>query len=485
MALRNKFDLRFLFFSANDGIFVILYIFRITYLSRGFMTKLKGISLFALIFSFTALILASEVAAQPIELEPLKVKSTSRPTEKRTSPKPARINRRENSTALLKQVAPKRPKAPTIKTSDLAIVTTPNATVVMTPIPLGRGATKKEIIADADGRAEFDDLRAGRYKISAKKDEYIEQESEVNIGAQASLTLDFPLEPIEYQLNFATNISEGEVRYAPARLVGDKTAKPLRLEPDGNYCIVQIKNNRAAITGLTKDYYTLQITPSASAIEFEPLQAAIEPEDIVDEKDETENLKIIDIELDKKISDKPFDGSSWTSNEWQVPTGWKLQNSMMSTSGVTGLAMPRNEQYRYYTNFELTTDVILSDRNTVGFAVRMENPNNYYLIQITGERAAEKNKLIGSIVKNGVLQPLVSVNIPFDSIINSRRSFRMMITGTDNVFKVCLEVKGRCEPLGEITDRDKNFKKGAVGIVSLNNSDFGIGTFVVNPLPKR
>lgn len=449
------------------------------------MTGWKSISLTALICGCIMLFSADTATGQPIEREPLRIKSTvvSAGTRPAIPRKPV-VRRTANVSALLKKAEPKRTRTVADKTTDLEIKTEPNAVVILTALNR-RGATPIRQIA-RNGIAEFNNLLPGSYKISAALNEFIEQESEVNIPAQDSLTLSFPLEPIKYQLNFETNISEGEVRYAPARLVGKNPDGSLKLEPEGNYCIVQIRNKKASIKGLTKDYYTIDVNPGAAAIEFEPLQAVIEPDDIVDEEDtETEDLKIIDIKLEEKISTQTF-ASAWTTGDWELTSGWTVRNKL-STGGVSGIALPRNPLYRYYTNFELISDVISLDGKNVSFALRAIDARNYYLVEIAGANAAEPLLVKGYVVKNGVAAPIYSNNIShFESNIRARKSFRVIIRGRGNTFEVFIEDnRGTPQPLGNIIDSFGNFKKGAIGIAERGNSNFEVGFFTVCPAACR
>lgn len=447
------------------------------------MIKRKDLPLFSLIFGCAILFSATDTAAQPEERPPLKIKSISKPVDKpAVNKKPEKINRKNNSSALLKLTAPKRTKVVTDTTSDLTIITEPNARVTMI-LQGGRGAAKPIVKTATGGEAEFENLKPGRYAISATLNDFIEEQSVVDIPARQSYKLDFPLEPVEYQLNIETNISEGEIRYAPAALVGRNPNGSLKLEPEGDYCIVQIKNNKAKIRGLRKQHYTIDVTPSPTALQYEPVKAAIEPDDIVDREEETEVSKVVEIDLDTKISRDSF-APAWTSGEWKMPPGWKLENKM-STAGSKGAALPQNDLYRYYINFEMRSTVRSLDGKSVGFALRAVDENNYYLVQISGGKAAERYRVTGYVVRDGVIkQQLNSYDIShLDDVINDRKWFSVIIKSKGNVFEIFMEKRGVPQPvpLGNIIDGFENFKKGAVGIADFNNSNFEVGFFTVCP----
>ena len=306
------------------------------------MTKRRNIFLSALILSCNLFLGASDAAAQIDDnRQPFRLKSTriaranpSKPPRRRT----VEVKRKADLSAQKRITASRTPKAPAVKTSDIDILIQPDAKVVMTL--QGRKAAPITRTASKAGKAEFNNLQPGKYKISATLENYIEQESQLTINPRESSELDFSLEPVKYQLNIKTNVADGEVRYAPAKFLGKNADGSLKLEAEGNYCIVKIRDSLAKIDGLKKGYYTIDVFPSANAPEYESVSAAIEPDDIVDEEDET-NIEVNEINLAYKISTQIFDASAWTNNDWQLPTDWSLKN-MLSTNGISGVALPRN-----------------------------------------------------------------------------------------------------------------------------------------------
>lgn len=448
------------------------------------MTEGKNLPFIALIFGWVVLFSTLDAAAQSIEdRELLVVKAAAVKTvgTKAAARRPPPKKRTADSSLLVKS-APKRPKVPADRTSDLTIETEPNATVVMTLQPSGRGAkpTKRQEIA-VNGKAVFDNLNPGKYTLSAEKENFVEQETELTIEPQRTATLNYPLEAIQYQLNIETNVSDGEVRYAPAEKIGENSDGTVKLKPEGNYCIVQIKDSKAKITGLSKDYYTIDINPSKTDLRYEPVKAAITPNLIVDEADETDGLKFVSINLGVKISETEFN-TTWSGNEWKLPPGWKMEDKM-STLGLNGVALPQDDQYRYYTDFEMRSTARSLDGKSVSYALRAVDENNYYLVRIGGKKAAEPYRLIFYVVKDGgIKQQLNSFDISaFDSVIDDKKSFSVIVKGKGNTFNISIERKGTPLPVGDVTDSFENFKKGAVGIAGINNSNFEVGLFLVCP----
>jgi len=273
------------------------------------------------------------------------------------------------------------------------------------------------------------------------------------------------------------------VRYAPADFIGNNPDGSLKLREKGSYCIVPIRNNVAVITGMKKDYYTIDIRPKE--VKYEPVLAGVAPDDLDEEEEaSTETPESYQINLPVKESTEQFP-NSWTNNEWNLPSGWGLRGKL-STNGLAGVALPRSEQYRYYTDFEMIANLTLSDKKIAGFAFRALDPQNYYLVQISGARAAEPYRVTGYVVKNGRTEQIFSnpidnvasiVDKQFRFIIRSEKEAR---TGKD-LFKFFVEDSSTGDrlELGNMVDRYDNFRKGAVGIAGNANSDFEVVFFTV------
>ena len=368
-----------------------------------------------------------------------------------------------------------------VKTSNLTVKTEPGAAVFLQPLVKNIKPIPPKI-ADLKGVVVFENLKPIKYKITASLEGFESQEQDkVEILPQKTYGMSLDLKQITYELSFDTNIKNGEIRYAPAKLL-DYVPQGLRTEETGGgYCIEPVKNGKAIIKGLKKGYYNIDIRPGSDDVEFEPILTAINvPNEILGDKDDSNELQSYRIDLEKKISTETF-ASAWTSNDWSLPTGWKLGKSM-KTSGLPGIALPGNKQYRNYTNFEMVSDVKSLDGKSVGFVARARDEQNYYLIQISGKNADEPYVIKGYIVKNGVAEQFPSIPIAhIKATIASQKSFRVIIKGEENVFKVFIRDSETADiyPLGNFIDRDNNFRKGAVGIAGSENSNFEIYSFTV------
>ncbi|MGB7068412.1 MAG: carboxypeptidase-like regulatory domain-containing protein [Pyrinomonadaceae bacterium] len=380
-----------------------------------------------------------------------------------------------------------RTKVERVRVSNLSVITEPGAKVMLASLARA-GKLVRPIVADSKGNAIFEELAPGNYSISASKAGFDTQEQDlVKIAPQKPHVLDLALVPITYKLKIETNLSDGEVRYAQAVKKGVDAKGSIISDEIGNYCIVKIeRNGQAVIPDLKDGYYNLDIRPSA--LEYDPVLVGVDvPEDTEQEDDKASGeTKTFEIVLEKKISRETF-GSAWTKDEWTMPANWSLDRGMKVRDSI-GVALPRNEQYRYYTNFEMISDVKLNDGGTVGFALRAVDIQNYYLVQISGARAAEPNVAKAYVVRNGESQQIFSVSTtPFASAIASKNGFRVMIKGDDKGFRVSIDDSdtGIREAVGIIIDRDNTFRKGAVGIASRGRSNFEVKYFQVCPSSCR
>ena len=363
------------------------------------------------------------------------------------------------------------------------MTTEPGASVSLVPLNPKQKKINKQI-AGNDGTVVFADLAAANYKIRVEKAgfETLEQDP-VKIQPQKTQAINMELKAITSNLSIKTNVSQGEVRYAPADLTETRPDGSLVTKENGAYCFEPIKNNVAVIKNLKDGYYNIDIRPSDDDIQYDPVLTAIKVSAEIADDDNTADDGTLNFEipLQRKISEGRFT-TTWTNDEWEKPGGWKLGKTM-KTDGSSGVALPRNEQYRYYTDFELTSDVRLNNSNTVGFALRAEDSKNYYLFQISGAKAETPHVIKGYIVQNDVEKPpFFSIQISNFAKTIGEGNFRVIIKGKNNVFSVFIEDianGGKPLPVGIFSDPNNTFRKGAIGIAARKNWNFELGYFTV------
>lgn len=125
----------------------------------------------------------------------------------------------------------------------------------------------------------------------------------------------------------------------------------------------------------------------------------------------------------------------------------------------------------------------MADGNSVGFVLRAVNSQNYYSLYISGAKAPEPLYATGYVVRDGKSTLLFSNPITnFAKTIKAKQPFRVIIKGNNNTFKIFIEDvdTGNPNPVGDMVDRDNNFRKGAIGIIGRENADSVIGNFTVS-----
>ncbi len=128
----------------------------------------------------------------------------------------------------------------------------------------------------------------------------------------------------------------------------------------------------------------------------------------------------------------------------------------------------------------------MTDGNSIGFVLRAVDSQNYYSLYISGAKAPEPFKATGYVVKDGKPKVLFSNSITgFDRTIKAKPSFRIKIKSEETKDKITFKIfiedvdTGKPNPVGDMVDRDKTFRKGAVGIIGRENADSAILSFNV------
>ena len=147
------------------------------------------------------------------------------------------------------------------------------------------------------------------------------------------------------------------------------------------------------------------------------------------------------------------------------------------------MALPSDISYSHYKDFQLSTDVRMMNGIAASFAVHVVDPQNYYLVQITGPNADEPYVLRGFIVKNGVDQRF-GRTIPtsqFSETLKLRKFFHVVLTMTDADITVRVQDSetGDLLKLGNLPDPSRTFRIGAVGIAAREGEQNEVSQFAI------
>jgi hypothetical protein len=345
-------------------------------------------------------------------------------------------------------------------TGSLSVAAESNATILVEPIQIKNAQGQQGNVPAGERIFVFVDLKPGRYRVAGTLAGHQPVETEVVIAANKSKSATLNFRPILYSIIINTNVTAGELKYAPegqslSNVVPIQN-KSVKLElPAGKY-VVEI---RAAEFGYESLRKTISLTADQTALDMPLRRIALT----------TDTLS-----------------PSWTSAElqtWEMPADWRPDTKKNLTVKGVGVALPREEGYRYYKDFKLSSSAKMLNGVAVSFALRAVDSQNYYLVQLTGEKSDEPNTVRLMVVKNNVEQRIRAIPIPRDGAkaMASGQFFTVSIKMIDYAITVEIEdtQTGKPYPLGVLTDPARHFPVGAVGIAGRANEENVIGRFVV------
>lgn len=377
----------------------------------------------------------------------------------------------------------------TVVTPTTLIVTVlPGAKVSLESISLGKKINLEQT-ADVDKDQKvvtFENLRPGNYKLSVSLKGYEPVVGPVPIQRQKISTVPVDLKKITYEFPIQANINEGELRYAPVKILEEKSPSIYKVQETGGYCVVEIKNQQATIKGLTEGYYNIDISdPNSPEYEKKLLLIQIPdsiPQSINDKPDEKIPFKV---ELKNTQSTGTF--ISLLQKDWTLPEKWGIKEKGGIITNGTGVALPKENTFRNYKDFEMRSTVRLLNNTSIGFVIRAQDDKNYYLIQLTGSEAKEKYLLTGTIIKNDK-PPETPLTVSIKHIPNLPSTFSnhdyfgvIIRTVEKNKFLILYEdIKtGISYELGKADFKDNDYPIGAVGISAVEKSSFEVGIFII------
>jgi hypothetical protein len=355
-------------------------------------------------------------------------------------------------------------------TGTLAVAAEPNATILVEPI--GGGEGRKGEVPAGERIFTFVDLKPGRYRVAASLDEeHREDEAEVIIhaGKPSDVTLNLPL--ITYTVTIATNIRGGEIRYALVEGRMNSGTGETIYTPVGKTSIAYIQNGRAVLADIPPGTYGVDIRTEEVGYQTLLRRFTLPGET---------NYSVT---LEKKLSEGAL-SANWDTlkRSWEVPANWNVTPISLQVRG-RGVALPRNEDYRYYADFDLQSDLRLKSGAGASFIVHARDAQNYYLVQLTGANADEPYVLRGFIVTPGKRDSFGEPQSirAFASTLGSSQPFTVTMKMRGNKLSVFLtdNESGRIQPAGVLTDRNSVFPIGAVGIAGTDNEDYEVISFIL------
>jgi hypothetical protein len=301
----------------------------------------------------------------------------------------------------------------------------------------------------------LNDLRPGRYRVFAELNGYrlTTGPREVTVNKGKAERVELTLEPITYNVTVRLNAASGKLYYA----------KPGEVERS-----VDIQNSQANLSNLTGGNYTIKIRPDDDS--YKPLNETLS----------ISSNREVSFKLEKLAESKEFSPAS--ASDWALPGGWQFFSGKLRING-NGIAVPSDSNYRNYKDFHLSTVVTMLNGVAASFVVHEIDPQNYYLVQITGPNADEPYVLRGYIVRNGSPQRFGRTTpiSQFSKTLNSSKGFQVVLTMEGSTIKVkVLDTEtGDLLELGTLPDPSNAFPIGAVGVAARSNEQNEVGMFII------
>ncbi len=370
-----------------------------------------------------------------------------RRTPKSTEPPSLRSARR----TVQRVASATRNARPTATTGTLTVTAEPNAVITLEPV---RGGKPLEgIVPPNQDFFIFDKLMQGAYNVFAELEGYEPARKQINIERNKPAGLPLNLKRITHTVTVSTNVSAGEVSYQ----VGTEPPRTVR-----------IQGSRAVLPDLLPGKYTIEIQPEDYA--YEKLRTPI---DVPNAQGNTYKL-----DLRRYPTAEDF---SLSAGELSLPDAWRIDRRKILVNG-NGMALPKEEKYRYYQDFQMNANVKMANEVAVSFVLHARDQQNYYLIQLTGEKNADQPYVLrGFVVKDGVRRPYGST-YPIRNIADSLQQNKFFeVSVTMKGFKLTVEVRqdGELQPIGIFEDFNKTFPVGAVGIAAIDKERNEVGSFLI------
>lgn len=358
----------------------------------------------------------------------------------------------------------------TATTGALSVATTqPNVTIYLEPV--GGGEPLKGDVGADERQFVFNRLKPGRYTVYAEGQGYTDSvEETVNVRANQTTPVTLKLDPVTYNAAFTIKdsdgalVKEGNIRYAPAVLQGNEYVRK------GKTSYQEFSNGNVTLAGLGPGLYIADIVVKEAGYAPEKTTFTVK-----------ENAAF-NVTL-KRLETRSNFSASWGSlSAWEAPQGWRTESSKLVVA-APGVALPKDDAVRFYTNFELRSNVRMVNGVAASFVARATDSRNYYLVQLTGASADEPYMLRGFVVKDGkVVQQLGSAPInSFASTLQTGKFFAVKMKMQDNQIRVWItdSQTGDLLTLGILTDPYRTYSIGAVGIAARDREQMEVADFTV------
>ena len=167
---------------------------------------------------------------------------------------------------------------------------------------------------------------------------------------------------------------------------------------------------------------------------------------------------------------------------WTAPkSGWEFKSGRLHLDNAPVIGFPKNIRYRDFTmHFHLK----LTDAGGAAWAVRVKDPNNYYLFYLSGPKGLFPKRFNVYIVRDNKLdlsQPDGSVFMLTEIKAGGQYEIDIQAKGKTFEHEIKPADTGKSEVLGFFEDKDNLFPYGGVGFRTVAAEKFSIDDLFVRP----
>ena len=170
-------------------------------------------------------------------------------------------------------------------------------------------------------------------------------------------------------------------------------------------------------------------------------------------------------------------GSSWT-----LPKSWEVMSGKMLVRGPEiGLVADR-----IYKDFKLEFDISLRNGKGAVWVIRARDENNYYVFQLSGQKATAPNTFRSYVCRDGKLQLINTTKINED-LSQPGDSFHIVVEAKGSEIRHFIEsVSNPSEKGVRMLDIlvDSTLSYGKVGFSTKESEEFIVYSFVAAPITK-
>jgi hypothetical protein len=178
-----------------------------------------------------------------------------------------------------------------------------------------------------------------------------------------------------------------------------------------------------------------------------------------------------------EFSDAYRDGLKY----WSTPASWRVEKEgpRLRVAGP-GLGFLRD---RIYGDFQASFDIELLNRKGAVWVLRAQDPQNYYLFQLSGPAGASANTITTFICKDGKLRQELTVNVSHD-LGRPDDSIHLSVEAKGRIIRHTIQVFSQPDvgPQNLTYLDDGTFLYGGIGFGTKDGEEFRVWPIHVMPL---